>query len=102
MTKQVSWSSRAALAGAVLGAVVCAMQAGAVSAPKETAPAADAKIDGVLLQTMDAEMARAMADLGSGAPGVDPKTKQPAQPQPKPCLLYTSPSPRDRQKSRMP
>ncbi|HZL29037.1 MAG TPA: metallopeptidase TldD-related protein [Acidobacteriaceae bacterium] len=90
MTKQVSWSSRAALAGAVLGAVVCAMQAGAVSAPKETAPAADAKIDGVLLQTMDAEMARAMADLGSGAPGVDPKTKQPAQPQPKPYFLSYS------------
>lgn len=95
MTKQVSWSRRAAIAGAVLGAAVCAIQSGA-SDPKKIAPAAevksaaDVKTDGVLLQTMDAEMARAMADLGSAAPGIDPKTRQPAQPQPKPYFLSYS------------
>jgi len=77
------------MTGAVLGAAVCAMQAGA-SDPKKTAPAAEVKTDGVLLQAMDAEMARAMADLGSTAPGIDPKTKQPAQPQPKPYFLSYS------------
>jgi len=90
MMKHVSWSRRAAITGAIVGAVVCVTQAGAASDPKKAAPAADVKTDGVLLQTMDAEMARAMAELGSGAPAIDPKTKQPAQPQPKPYFLSYS------------
>ena len=37
-------------------------------------------------------------DLPKGSEGWKPKGSKPS----KPCLLYTSPSPRDRQKSRMP
>ena len=45
--------------------------------------------------------------FSSGFVGVNPNSKIPAlmdysTPQPQRCLLYTSPSPRDRQKSRMP
>ena len=47
------------------------------------------------------------AGLANGTPGVDVNAELPvnpaiASPYAKPCLLYTSPSPRDRQKSRMP
>jgi TldD protein len=94
MMKHSSWSKRAALVAAVVGTAVGVMQAGAFPAEKKadkkpaTAPAVPLKVDPVLLQTMDAELKRAMADLGSAAP--DPNAKQPAQPQPKPYFLSYS------------
>jgi TldD protein len=92
MKMQSSWSKRAAIMGAVVGSVVCVVQAGAVSAPKKTdkAAAVAPAADGVLLQTMDAEMTRAMAELGSGTSPADARTKEPVQPQPKPYFLSYS------------
>jgi TldD protein len=92
MSMQRSWSKRAAIIGAVVGTAVWGLQAGAVSAPKAdkkpVAAAAAPKVDSVLLQTMDAEMTRAMSELGS-APA-ETRTKEPAQPQPKPYFLSYS------------
>jgi TldD protein len=91
MKKQSSWSKRAALMAAVVGTVVCMMQARAAAADKKAKPAtavAASKVDPVLLQVMDTELKRAMADLGN-APA-DASARQPAQPQPKPYFLSYS------------
>src|SRR5206468_8393711 len=76
----------------VVGTAVCAGQAvAAEKAEKKPAPVVTApKADPVLLQVMDDELKRAMADLGSAPPAVDPKTHQPGQPAPRPYFLSYS------------
>jgi TldD protein len=92
MKKQASWSKRAAILGAVIGTAVYAAHAvAAEKAQKKPLPAVTApKADPVLLQAMDDELKRAMADLGSAPPAVDPKTHQPGQPAPRPYFLSYS------------
>jgi TldD protein len=90
MKKQLSWSKRAAIVGAVVGTVVCAMQAGAAGADKKAdkkpvAAVAAPKADPVLLQAMDTELKRAMADLGNAPADASAK-----QPPPKPYFLSYS------------
>jgi TldD protein len=90
MKKQSSWNKRAAFVAAVVGTGVCAMQAGAFPAEKKAdkkpvTAAAAPKADPALLQVMDTELKRAMADLGNAAP--DANAKQPA---PKPYFLSYS------------
>ena len=71
---------------------MAATQASAGSGPqkadrKTAAVVAAPKADPVLLEAMDTELKRAMADLGNGVPALDPRTHQPGPPQPRPYFL---------------
>jgi TldD protein len=95
MKMQEGSGKRAALMVAVVGTAVCVMHPGVGDAQKTVAKkpvivVAAPKADSVLLQTMDTELKRAMTDLGSGSPAIDPKTHQPGAPQPKPYFLSYS------------
>ena len=70
-----------------------------------TAPDALAMPSEALMTKISREMAAARTVSSAAQPvcGTPTPTSQPVQPvATAPCLLYTSPSPRDRQKSRMP
>ena len=92
MKKQAGWSKRAAIIGALVGTAAYTGHATAADkAEKKPLPVVTApKADPVLLQAMDDELKRAMADLGSAPPLVDPKTHQPGQPAPRPYFLSYS------------
>ncbi len=63
------------------------MHAQKKNATKPSVAVTAPKADPVLLEAMDGELKRAMAELGNGTPAIDPKTKQPGQPQPRPYFL---------------
>ena len=72
--------------------VLCAFESPARTAAQDTPPPRVTRLAILMAEDRRAPTLRDLATIRAGTRSLDPET----------CLLYTSPSPRDRQKSRMP